>query len=399
MRLIYVSTAAPFSFGEAFITPEIVELQRRGHSVTVIPVRPRQHVRHGDVAAFIHSTIRQPLMSGQIVKGSICELLRDPVRTLDALRLIARSRTPTILAKNLAVVPKGLWLARTARNAAVDHIHAHWAGTTATTALIASVVSGIPWSFTAHRWDIPENNLILEKGHTARFVRAIDRQGAAELEPLLGPHRHKLRVIAMGVETGQPAAPPCRAHGSPLRVVIGAHLFEKKGHVYAIDAVRRLVASGTDVVADCVGHGPLQPHLERLAAAAGVQDRVRFHGLVSHPELLSRLRSVEWDVALLPSVSTATAKEGIPVFLVEAMAAGLPVVASATGGIPELLEGGAGLLVPERDAGAIASALRKLNTDEQLRCHLADAGRQRVLDRFQVDATVSTLIGLFASSE
>jgi glycosyltransferase involved in cell wall biosynthesis len=392
MHLIYVTAAAPFSFGEAFIAPEILELQRRRHRVTVVPLRPRRTIHHGDVESFRPSTIRQPLASWPICREGSRELLRAPRQAWRAAQLVARSRTLNILAKNAAVVPKALWLARTAGRTGAEHIHAHWAGTTATTALIASVVSGIPWSFTAHRWDITENNLLEEKAAEARFVRAIDRQGARELAPLLGAHRDKLRVIQMGVEVSELRPPVLQQEAPVLRVVIGAHLFEKKGHMYAIDAVRALAASGTRVVVDCVGHGPLRSQLERQVAATRVQEFVRFTGLLSHPEFLARLRSGAWDVALLPSVSTTTEKEGLPVFLIEAMAAGVPVVASATGGIPELLDGGAGLLVAERDAEAIAAVLKQLDGDRDLRRRLAEAGRRRVVERFQIQAKVSELL-------
>jgi colanic acid/amylovoran biosynthesis glycosyltransferase len=80
------------------------------------------------------------------------------------------------------------------------------------------------------------------------------------------------------------------------------------------------------------------------------------------------------------------------VFLIEAMAAGVPVVATRTGGIPELIKGGAGVLIPQGDATAISQALARLATDGDLRCQLAAAGVRRVRDQFTIEASVAAIL-------
>ena len=86
-------------------------------------------------------------------------------------------------------------------------------------------------------------------------------------------------------------------------------------------------------------------------------------------------------------------------FLIEAMAAGIPVIATSTGGIPELLENGAGMMIPQRDASAIAEAITRLSSDNDLRHRLAEAGIHRVRDKFTVESTVSELLELFSKSQ
>jgi colanic acid/amylovoran biosynthesis glycosyltransferase len=308
--------------------------------------------------------------------------------------LLAHSRNGRVLLNNLAVFPKGLWLARLARRQNVDHIHAHFASTNATVALVAGLVSGIPWSFTAHRWDISENNLLGKKVQAATFARAIDIRGARELATLVERQLHDLPLIHMGV----PLRPPGRAARerkprSPLRVLLGARCDEFKGHRYALEAVARLEAVGVDVSLQCAGDGPLKARIERYSDALGVSKRVHFPGFIDHQELLKQLRDGHWDVALLPSIETSKSREGIPVFLIEAMAAGVPVVATDTGGISELLErGGAGMLIPQRDPGAIAQALARLAADGEHRLQLANAGARRVRHDFAIDSTVSALL-------
>jgi colanic acid/amylovoran biosynthesis glycosyltransferase len=397
MHLIYVTVALPFSFEETWIVPEILELQKQGHRVTVIPVRPGREIIHEDARLLTNTTIAEPILSLSIIGNALAEIVRAPTFALRSALLLATSRNVRILLKNLAVFPKGLWLARLARRRSVDHIHAHFASTNATVALVASVVSGIPWSFTAHRWDISENNLLDKKSQAAKFARAIDSRGAQELATFAGPHQHEVRVIHMGVALHPPGSERERRPRGPLRVLMGARFDEFKGHRYALEAVARLKAVGVDVSLQCSGDGPLKATIEKYASALGLLDRVQFPGFLDHQELLTQLRDHQWDVALLPSIETSKSREGIPVFLIEAMAAGVPVVATNTGGILELLDGGAGVLIPQQDARAIAEALAKLATDGVLWHQLADAGVRRVRDQFTIKSTVSALLDEISS--
>jgi glycosyltransferase involved in cell wall biosynthesis len=196
----------------------------------------------------------------------------------------------------------------------------------------------------------------------------------------------------MGVAIHSPGPERQATPPGPLKVLLAARFDEGKGHRYALEAVARLRAAGIDVSLHCAGDGPLKTTVERYATALEVRDRVQFLGLVDHQELLTQLRDRRWDVALLPSIETSEEREGIPVFLIEAMAAGMPVVATNTGGIPELIGGGAGVLIPQQDASATAEALARLAADRGLRRRLADAGIRRVRDQFSVDSTVSELL-------
>jgi glycosyltransferase involved in cell wall biosynthesis len=258
-------------------------------------------------------------------------------------------------------------------------------------ALVASVVSGVPLSFTAHRWDISERNLLEQKAEKATFVRAIDVRGGQELAGIIGHHKHKLSVIHMGVAIPSSAERKGRVPG-PLRVLLGARLADVKGHRYALEAMAQLKAAGVEMSLECAGEGPLRASLEKYATALDVRDRVQFLGVIDHQELLNRLREHQWDVVLLPSIVTGEQREGIPVSLIEAMAAGVVVVGTNTGGIPELLESGAGLLVRQRDARAIADALSRLAADDELRLQLAEAGIRRVRSQFAIESTTSALL-------
>jgi glycosyltransferase involved in cell wall biosynthesis len=140
------------------------------------------------------------------------------------------------------------------------------------------------------------------------------------------------------------------------------------------------------------GDGPLRKELERTAKALGIADIVRFVGRLPHDQLLSMYQNGEVGLVVLPSVDLGGGEhEGIPISLVEAMAHGVPVASTDTGGTPELLADGCGLLVPSGDTAALADAVTRVITDDGLRRDLAAKGRQRAAEEYAVDKVVSEL--------
>jgi colanic acid/amylovoran biosynthesis glycosyltransferase len=391
-QLIYVTARLPYGDGEPFVATEVRALERRGWDVTVVPVRSGGDVVHADAAGL--RTAAVPLASPTVAGAALAEAGSRPLKTLAALAGFVRGR-PGVLLKNVAVFPKGLWLARMARRLDARHIHAHWAGTSATMAMVAGQVSGIPWSLTAHRWDIRENNLLRRKAREACFVRAISEHGARELGELVGEPGWSPWVLHMGVQVPS-ASLPNAPLPSPLRVLAAARLVEKKGHVHLIEALRLLRERGVPVRVDLAGDGPLAAMLERRAVEAGLEEELDFLGTVSHEDLLAGLASGRWDAAVLPSVVTESGElEGIPVSLVEAMACGLPVVGTDTGGIPELLRDDAGILIPPGNPEALANAVEALVEDPSLRARLGSTARRRVEEEFAADLVAGELDGRF----
>ena len=334
--------------------------------------------------------LEQPLLSGEIMTAALAEAARAPNRVVRVLFMLLESRGVRILAKNLLVLPKGLWLSRYARHLGAEHIHAHWASTSSTLALIAAEVSGVPWSFTAHRWDIGEDNLLSLKLRKACFARAISERGAASLRAHARNRASRIRVIRTGVDVGEQPSQPQAAR--PLRLVVAANLVEVKGHVYLLRALARL-RSDVPVRLDVVGDGPLRAHLEQTTTTLGIRELVTFDGAVSHEDFLRRLRDGAWDVCVLPSIVTSSGEqEGIPVSLLEAMSAAVPVVATSTGAIPELLDDGAGVLVPPEDPEALREALTRLAGDPRARAAIGNRGRARVRSEFDVRRTTERLL-------
>ena len=182
----------------------------------------------------------------------------------------------------------------------------------------------------------------------------------------------------------------------PLRLLTIGRLVEKKGIGYVLDAVRRLGDRGVPVEYELAGEGPLRKHLEAEGRRLGIEQQVRFLGWQSQQQVHEALDRADLLVAASVTAENAD-EEGIPNVLKEAMAVGVPVVSTRHGGIPELVEHGvSGILVPERDAQALAVQLAELAAHPERRAELADAGRARVEQDYDIERLNDRLATLFA---
>jgi glycosyltransferase involved in cell wall biosynthesis len=262
----------------------------------------------------------------------------------------------------------------------VTHVHCHFATHPALAGFIVHRLTGIPFSFTAAGSDLHvDRTMLCTKASEAAFVVAISDFNKQVIVDDCGEGvGARVRVIRSGIETEFFRPRPGERAPGPLRIVSVGRLIDVKGQTYLIEACRRLAADGVDFVCD-----------------AGLGERVRFLGSRSRSQIARLL--AESDVFVTPSVPTKQGKrEGIPIVLMEALAAGVPAVATRISGIPELVEDGrVGLLVPPRDAKALAAALARLAHQPELRSELGRAGRAKVVREYDAYANAATLTSLF----
>jgi colanic acid/amylovoran biosynthesis glycosyltransferase len=385
----------PLGPGEQFLIAEADELTRLGYDLVIAPRSPRGSVFNDDASALSGLCRAQSLLGARVLLDAALQFARSPLRVTTALLLLARSETASTFLKNLLVFPKSLWLARLARTWRAEHIHAHWGRTTGTMALVAGHVTGVPWSITYHSEDIAQPNLLDLKLSRAAFSRFISESGIDIAEKVgVASRRYQPCVIHVGVRLPAVHRPRARAAG-PLVVLCPAYLYQIKGQRYLLEAIRLLRDRGVKCALVLAGDGPLRGELEALVEALGVADLVEFKGQVPHHQILEWYEQARVDVVALPSIDLGGhLQEGIPVALMEAMAYRIPVVSTSTGGIPELLGEGAGIVVPERDAGALADSLERLAADVGFRAEIGAAGRQRIEQHFDVVSTTARLAAL-----
>lgn len=402
MVIAYITVKLPYGPQEAFVIPEVKEIQRRGHKVIMMPLRPDKEIFHRDAEILRENTYRADLISSKVIFCFLKECLRRPVAGLKAITaVISHSTSLKTTFKNITIVPKAFYTSCILRKEKVDHIHAHWASTPSTVAYIASSLAGIPWSFTAHRWDIAENNILETKAASAAFVRTIDENGRKKMIDTVRNKvlSEKIHVLHMGVSMQNHESFDKSNHNA-FTMLCPANMVPVKGHDYLLQACQLLVRKGAQIKCLLAGDGPLEKGLRAKAKDMGISDQVVFLGRLPHERLLDMYRRGEIDLVVLPSIETdAGEAEGIPVALVEAMSFGISVVSTHTGGIPELLGRGAGIMVKGKDPQDLADAVETLYNDVSLRITFGAKGRERVEQEFNLEVITGELLKRFGSGK
>jgi colanic acid/amylovoran biosynthesis glycosyltransferase len=398
LRVAYVMSRFP-KLTETFVLYEMLALEDRGVAVEVYPlIRQPEKTRHPEAGRLMRDAHYHPFVSFGALGATWHFLRRDPVRLL---RVVWEVLSGTWGSANfffgaLGILPKTLFFAREMERLEVQHVHAHFANHPSLAAFIVGRLTGIPFSFTAHGSDLHVERRMLEaKVRAAAFVVTVSSYNKDLIAEECGEDvRHKIRLIHCGVDPDafSPGDRPDKRAGEGLRVVCVASLEEVKGHRFLIEACRHLANRGVSVECDLVGTGPLHRDLTAQAREAGLRDRIRFHGGLPRPEVSRMLKQAH--VAVLASHPTPSGKrEGIPVALMEAMATGLPVVASAVSGIPELIQHEVcGILVPPGDPEALANAFARLAHDRELRKWMGSAGRHKVLREFNLHTGAGQMV-------
>jgi glycosyltransferase involved in cell wall biosynthesis len=259
---------------------------------------------------------------------------------------------------------------------------------------VAARLCGVPVVHT-RRVDNPEPAwLVALKYRLHDIVIAIsDAIGRVLLEEGLPPQ--KLRVVRSAVVANDFERPCARQRvldalgldSGALLVGIIAQLIERKGHGFVLDAMPALIADQPNLQLVLFGKGPLAGKLQEAIDARGLADHVRLAGF--RDDLTDILPCL--DLLVHPATM-----EGLGVSLLQASAAGVPIVASRTGGIPEAVHDGVnGVLVPPANVPALTEAIARLLADERLRCRLGDAGRAMVRDRFSSEAMVAGNLAVY----
>lgn len=396
MKIAYITVKLPYGRQESFIIPEIQEMIRQGEEVIILPFRPDDEIFHKDAEALRAITRRVGLCSLTVLLQTILQLFRNPFNSLRIVSVILfNSRNITIALKNISAIPKGLYAARLFKQEKVQHIHAHWASTPSTVAYVASYLSNIPWSFTAHRWDIAENNILARKVTSASFARVISEKGKQKVIETItdGNHIDKIRVVHMGVNIPDNTTLGKRQQKT-FTIICPANMVTIKGHKYLIEACRIIKQQKQYVRCIFAGDGPLEAELKSLINEYELSAYIDFAGRLPQDKLIDMYKNNLIDAVVLPSIVRNDGEtEGIPVALMEAMAYGIPVISTDTGGIPELLKD-AGIIVPEKDSASLARAIVKLMTDTSYYKELQRLGKDKIENQFNLSKTVSDLITL-----
>jgi glycosyltransferase involved in cell wall biosynthesis len=277
-----------------------------------------------------------------------------------------------------------------------DHLHAHWAVGSTTCAMVVSRFLGIPFTFTAHAYDIWRERLLLPQKLQAAALAITCT--ACNREHLIGAHGadpDKVRVVYHGLDLERFPPRPRPVKSEPVILSVG-RLVEQKGFDRLLRACGALAAEGASFRCDIVGDGPLREALERLAIDLGLAGRVRFLGRLHQEDLIEHYAGADL-FALMCMPASDDDRDGIPNTLIEAMAMELPCVSTGFSGVPELVvDGQTGVLVATDDHERAVAAFRTLLGDAELRRRMGQAGRRRVAEAFTLDTSVAALDAAFS---
>jgi len=370
--IAYVAARLP-TLSETFVYRELMGLRGRGRTIVPVTVR-RPSGPFGDAKLDALSEEAVQAYSGATALALLPAFATNPGGFLRAIGDAASADLDSAKAraKFLFQAWMGLATAWRLKGRAIGHVHAHLANTPATVALYLARGLGATFSFTGHANDLFVHREALRfKLEQAAFVSSISRWHQRFYEEIApGGSRPVIRCSV--------TLPDHAVEGANI-VAVG-RLVPKKGFDLLIKAFARLDRPGVRL--RIAGDGPERAALAARAEAEGVADRVDLLGAQPHAEALAVIRS--GAIFALPCRTSATGdRDGIPVVLMEAMAAGKPVIAGRLETIAELVEDGtSGLLVPPDDVEALTEALRRLVDDPAAGKAMGLAGRTRVEEEF-----------------
>jgi colanic acid/amylovoran biosynthesis glycosyltransferase len=394
---------------ETFILRELVELERQGARIELAPLlRDQVSVLHPDAALWDRRAHYTPFLDAAIARANLSMLWRAPRRYLGTLARLLRSSlgSANALVGLIGIFPKAVYLGRLLRRCGVGHVHAHYATHPAAAAYVIAHVRAddepeLPYSVTVHAHDlfVTQSGLALKLGG-ARFVRCISRFNADFLLRVLAARgerieRERICVLHCGIHPERYVHRPragVPGRERPARLLCIASHRPYKGLSVLIEAVSLLRGRGVEVSCELIGEGVLRPQLEAQIRASGLDAHVRLVGTKSELEVAHAL--AESDVFVLPSVVAPDGQmEGIPIVLMEALAAGLPTISTSLSGIPELvIDQKTGFLVAPGDAAALAGAVERALADYPAAQRLAENGRELVRREYELGAIVRSLL-------
>ena len=379
-RIGYVVKMYP-RFSETFVVSEIIARERRGADIRIFSLRPTTDTRFHDTLAQVKAPVEQiprltkPLELWALIRRAHAEL---PLFAANLGELLEAEHDDAAQAIELALA---------IRRTGVTRLHAHFASLATTVARLASRLTGVPYSFTAHAKDlfhesVDPRDVDRKIADASRVVTVSDFNVRHLIRSYPAASVTPLQRVYNGIDLERFAYAPGRS-GEPVVLAVG-RLVEKKGFADLIRAVAELRAAGRPVRCRIVGGGELENELRALAAFLGVDDLVTLTGPLPQAEVRDELERAHAFVAPCVVGSDGNA-DGLPTVLLEAMAIGTPCISTDVTGITEAVrEGETGLIVSQHAPRELAAAILRLIDDPDLAGRLAASARELVADEFDV---------------
>lgn len=397
MKIAYITNCFSTQ-SHTFMRREIRALRRLDVSLVLFGIHRDTETSAPDAQDLVQeTTYLYPLQLSQVIRSNIQYLLRNPLHYIRGLWQSFSSpefslkRRAKMVYHYVVSVP----MAQRMTAAGITHIHAHFLNSSASVAMYAAHHSRIPFSITVHSagsYKAADTIGLHQKLQSAQFLIMISHFNVRDYDRVT-PCRDKSFVVRCGMDLEGFSFRPLPPIHQPAQLLGVGRFVAKKGFRYLIEAAAELKSRHIPFILQLIGDGPLKSDLQSLTTQLDLYQHIRFLGQRNTAEV--RQIMAESDVVIVPSITTDNGDmEGLPVVIMEAMAIGVPVVASNHAGIPEIvIPGQTGSLTPERDPIAIADAIEHLlrHPDPQRTAH----ARTLIEQNFDIDSVAQQRLNYF----
>lgn len=405
-KVLYIASRFP-ALSETFVWQELLEVRRQGISVTTASLYTAAKTSDPVLESLRIETMVVYCEFGTWLLRAGSEVARYPARSLRTVLLAVtdaftpatgslrdRLRFPLQAVAAMTVSAEG-------RRRNVTHIHAHMANSPATVAMYAAYQLRVPFSFTGHANDLFVHRcLLVQKLRRSAFVVCISRWHRDLYKAVVPLADARAPIIRCGVApVAVPDSPSATAAGvnGPLRILAVGRLVPKKGFDLLLAALAQLDVAFA-WTCSIIGEGPQHARLDAMVRQLGLSDRVSLLGSATNETVLGALRATDLFVLPCRVDPESGDKDGIPVVLMEAMAAGVPCIAGDLPAIRELvIHSKTGLLVPRDEVLALTEAISRLAASPEIRAELSRAAKIHVQTEFDRSANAAKLIHFFRS--
>jgi glycosyltransferase involved in cell wall biosynthesis len=398
LRIAYMTGEYPRAT-DTFIQREVAAMRAAGIYVQTLSVRKPADKENVGAEQQVERSRTEYLLPAKLPRLALSHLkllIGSPKRYLSSFATALRVRPAGVkaFALQLAYFAEAGLVARHVRENNLSHLHNHFSNSSCSVAMLAAQLGGFTYSFTMHgpaEFFEPKYWRVDEKIRRALFVACIShfcRSQAMIFSPR--DKWNRLHIVHCGIDPKQFV--PVQHSGVGRRLLFVGRLAAVKGLPVLLESIAALKSQHPDILLNIAGDGPDRAALEKQAKDLGLENDVKFLGYQSQSQVRDLLR--ETDVFAMASFA-----EGVPVVLMEAMAAGVAVVATQIAGIPELVEDGvSGFLVPPSDPNLLAEKIGSLLNDAGLRQKFAIAGREKVEAEFNISIEAGRLVRIMTSA-
>ncbi len=394
MRIAYFTSIYPRAT-DTFIQREVVGLRSLGHHVLTISTNKpdSSHLISADVKKIYSEThYLLPFSALWLVWLNIKGLFLNFSLFVNALFIAFKTARPGIkgLTYQFFYFQEALLLSSYLKSKQVNHVHNHFGDSSGTITMLASLMSGIPYSITIHGPHIffePTLWALDAKLKYAKFIACISAYCKSQMMLFSNAEDwEKLKIVHCGIDFNHYiSTKPLVNNESLIQLIFVGRLAPEKGVDVLIDSLIELHQEGLSFKLLLVGDGPEKVNLKNKVIKHGLEKVIDFYGYAD--QTIVREKLLQSDIFILPSFA-----EGVPVSFMEAMASGIPVIGTNVGGVSELIEHGeTGLIVSPADKVGLRKAISKLIQSPELRQSLSHNARKYVEENFNLDNEIRKL--------